>query len=71
MLVAVVPEEQPLILRDLSHSGLYYVNYIREVTTEISMIKDTYRLPSSKAFGFRRPSFSREKNNSQGAMSKE
>ena len=71
MLVTVMPEEKTLILRDLSHSGPHYVNYIREMTAWISMKKGTYRLPSSKAFGFKRPSFSLAKNSSQGAILKE
>ena len=70
MLVAVVPEEQALVLRDASDFCSNYVHYIQKVPKRVRMNESTYFLPSGKSFGLRRSCFKREKNNSQAAMLK-
>ena len=70
MQVAVVPEEEALVLRDKADSGSYYVNYVSKVPTGISQKGRTYRLPRGRSLGFRIPSLILLKHVSQGDTSK-
>ena len=70
MQVAVVPEEEALVLGNQADPGAYYGGYVGKVPTWISQKGRTYRLPRGRSLGFRIPSLILLKHVSQGDTSK-